>query len=272
MFRVVAVDLDGTLLRSDGTVSARTRAALAQATAAGARLVIVTARPPRTAVALARLAGIGGVAVCSNGAIVHDLDTGETLITGPLPLDVAERAAATIAAALDGATFAVETGRRAVVGPGHGHHATHEDARHEVDTPAQVWAQAESCVKLLVWSPAPVTDELLTRIEAVVPEVRITYSGGSGLLEISAATVSKADTLARLCADWDISPDQVIAFGDMPNDLPVLEWAGTGVAVANAHPRVLAGVGRVTASNDEDGVALVLEEVFAGAGDVVPGR
>jgi Cof subfamily protein (haloacid dehalogenase superfamily) len=272
MIRVVAVDLDGTLIRSDGTVSGRTRAALARATAAGGRLVIVTARPPRTARALAARAGIGGVAVCSNGAIVHDLDTDETVITGPLPLNLAERTASAIAGALDGVSFAVETGRRAVVSPGHGHHATHEDARHEVQSPEQVWTEAESCVKLLAWSPAPVTVELLERLQELVPQVRITYSGGNGLLEISAAEVSKADTLARLCAGWGVSPDEVIAFGDMPNDLPVLEWAGTGVAVANAHPQVLARVDRVTASNDDDGVALVLEEMFPAAADVVPGR
>lgn len=269
MIRVVAVDLDGTLLRSDSTASPRTVAALRRATAAGARVVIVTARPPRFTRLLADEAGIDGLAVCSNGAATYDLATGTTEIVGPLPLPVAERAAAVIAGALDGAAFAVETGEVALIGPGYGHVATRERERPPVATLDELWA-LDRCVKLLAWSPAPVTDALLDRLQALLPEVAVTYSGGSGLLEISSATVSKAGTLARLCAAWGVDAAEVIAFGDMPNDLPVLRWAGTAVAVANAHPQVLACAHRVTASNDDDGVALVLEEVFADSPDVVP--
>ncbi|GAB4057694.1 HAD family hydrolase [Catellatospora paridis] len=272
MIRVVAVDLDGTLLRSDGTVSARTSAALRRATAAGARVVICTARPPREVHELAVAAGITGVAVCSNGAVTYDLATGEISIVGPLPLEVAERVAAVLAPALDGVGFAVETGHRALIGPGFDHVSSRNIVRVTVASLAALWAEAESCVKLLVWSPAPVTDELMARLQALVPDVTVTYSGGRGMLEISAAAVSKADTLARLCASWGVAAEQVIAFGDMPNDVPVLRWAGTGVAVANAHPQALAGADRVTAGNDDDGVAVVLEELFGAEGGVVPAR
>ncbi|HEY5474733.1 MAG TPA: HAD hydrolase family protein, partial [Candidatus Limnocylindrales bacterium] len=82
-------------------------------------------------------------------------------------------------------------------------------------------------------------------------------------IELSAPGISKATTLARLCNGWGIDPSEVLAFGDMPNDLPMLTWAGTAFAVANAHPRVLAAVTRFTASNDEDGVAIVLEQLLA---------
>jgi hydroxymethylpyrimidine pyrophosphatase-like HAD family hydrolase len=83
------------------------------------------------------------------------------------------------------------------------------------------------------------------------------------LLEISAAGVSKASALARLCRQRGIEREDVIAFGDMPNDLPMLAWAGHAVAVANAHPEVIAAADEVTASNDESGVALVLERLFS---------
>ncbi len=83
------------------------------------------------------------------------------------------------------------------------------------------------------------------------------------MLEISAAGVSKATALARLCEQRDIDRRDVIAFGDMPNDLPMLAWAGHAVAVANAHPDVRAAADEVTASNDESGVALVLERLFS---------
>ena len=78
---------------------------------------------------------------------------------------------------------------------------------------------------------------------------------------ISAAGVTKAFALAAHCAELGIRPEEVVAFGDMPNDVPMLTWAGRGVAVANAHPEALAAADEVTASNDEDGVALVLEQL-----------
>ncbi len=91
--------------------------------------------------------------------------------------------------------------------------------------------------------------------------VEITHSSSAGLLEISAPGVSKATTLGRFCAEIGIAREQVLAFGDMPNDLAMLAWAGTAYAVANAHPQVLATVSRHTASNDDDGVARVVEVV-----------
>jgi Cof subfamily protein (haloacid dehalogenase superfamily) len=272
MIRVVAVDLDGTLLRSDSSVSARTVAALARVAGTGGRTVIVTARPPRFVELLAREAGLGGTAVCSNGAIAFDLDTGLIEVTGPLPVATARAAALAVASLLPGVTFALETGERALIGPGYGHVATRDHARHQLATEAEFWSATSVCVKLLAWSPAPVTDELLAGVaQALPPSVEVTYSGASGMIELNAAGVSKVGTLARLCTDWGVTPGEVAAFGDMPNDLPVLRWAGKAFAVANAHPAVLACAGAVTASNDDDGVAIVLEELFV-TGNVVPGR
>ena len=83
-----------------------------------------------------------------------------------------------------------------------------------------------------------------------------------GLMEISAAGVTKGVALARLCALRGVDPDDVIAFGDMPNDLPMLAWAGTSYAVANAHPSVRQAADHVAPANDDDGVASVLSELF----------
>ena len=83
-----------------------------------------------------------------------------------------------------------------------------------------------------------------------------------GLVEISAAGVTKAAALARVCDRLGIDAADVVAFGDMPNDLALLAWAGTSYAVSNAHPSVLAAADHVTASNDEDGVAEALAGIF----------
>jgi hydroxymethylpyrimidine pyrophosphatase-like HAD family hydrolase len=83
------------------------------------------------------------------------------------------------------------------------------------------------------------------------------------LLEIAARGVSKATALAQLCEERGIGREAVVAFGDMPNDLPMLVWAGHAVAVANAHPEVRAAADEITAGNDDAGVARVLERLFA---------
>ena len=74
--------------------------------------------------------------------------------------------------------------------------------------------------------------------------------------------MTKASTLALLCADLGVDAADVIAFGDMPNDLPMLAWAGTSYAMANAHPTVRAAADHVAPGHDEDGVAQVLAGVF----------
>jgi hydroxymethylpyrimidine pyrophosphatase-like HAD family hydrolase len=93
-------------------------------------------------------------------------------------------------------------------------------------------------------------------------DLEVTYSSNSGLIEVSAAGVTKAAGLAWVCAHLEVPADKVVAFGDMPNDVPMLTWAGHGVAMANAHDELLAVADEVTAPNSEDGVAQVLERWF----------
>ena len=114
-------------------------------------------------------------------------------------------------------------------------------ARHESLDPADFWAQVEALV-----------GELVTT----------TWSSVGALVEMSAAGVTKATTLELVCAERGITADQVVAFGDMPNDLALLEWAGRGYAMANAHESVLAATEHHAPRHDEDGVAVVLEELF----------
>lgn len=264
MIRVAAFDLDGTLLRSDATVSRRTVEALEATHRAGVRCVAVTARPPRFIRWLATATNLRELAICSNGALVDDPQTGQTEIVAALSLAEAIAATEVLRNHLPDIAFAVETGEFAVAGPGYGHRGTLEESLHLAATEPQMWALAKSCVKLLAWSPAPVTDESLDACRSLLPHLAVTHSGGTGMIEIQAGGVSKAATLARLCTSWGASSQEVIAFGDMPNDLPMLRWAGCSVAVANAHPRVLECVDTVTATNDQDGVAQVLEHLFDG--------
>ena len=100
-------------------------------------------------------------------------------------------------------------------------------------------------------------------IEIVGDRAQIAFSGATGLAEITAPGVTKAAALMTWTAEHDIAREDVWAFGDMPNDLPMLRWAGRSFAVANAHPQVLDEVDEVCRSNDDDGVAEVLEELVS---------
>jgi Cof subfamily protein (haloacid dehalogenase superfamily) len=262
--RLVATDLDGTLLRRDGTVSARTRDALRATVAAGVDVVLVTARPPRYLDALAAEVGLVGHVLCANGAMVYDLATREVVKVRALAAVAARVVVAALSAAMPGVGFAVETGVGVVFEPGFAKDNRSGDLRLPAADHADMWRLGEPIVKLLAWTASATADELLAvAMAAVGDQAECTHSGGGGLIEVSAAGVSKVAALSWLCAERGIEPAEVVAFGDMPNDLAMLRWAGTGYAVANAHESVLAGAAARTASNDDDGVALVLERMLA---------
>lgn len=260
--RVVATDLDGTIVRSDGTISARTRESLAAAELAGAMVVIVTGRPPRWLDGIADETGHRGLAICANGALVWDLHTEQLVASYPLDSGVVRDIAEALRKELPDLGFAVER-------PSTGF-AREPNYYPRWDIPERTVVGgletllSEPVAKLLARHEDLTADELLHRARAVIGDdvAALTHSSREGLLEISAAGVTKASTLTRVCADHGYDAGDVVAFGDMPNDLPMLAWAAHGVAVANAHPTVLEAVDEVTASNDDDGVALVLDRWF----------
>jgi hypothetical protein len=260
IFRLAGIDLDGTLLRSDGTVSERSRAAIRKTRAAGVTVVIVTARGPVSVSDIARDAGIVGTAICSNGGLLVDLETGELVKQRLLETDVAIGLVHALREQVPGIVFAVE----------------HERFAHEPGFSAWGWEPPEGtrvadAIELLA---DPATKLILRHadheVEAIAAIARELVGGaatvvasGSHAVEVTAAGVNKAVALAEIADQLGIDAADVVAFGDYPNDAPMLAWAGLGVAVANAHAEVLAVADEVTASNDEDGVALVLERLTA---------
>ncbi len=256
---VVATDLDGTLLRSDGTVSDRTRQALAAAEEAGALVAFVTGRPPRWMAAVAEATGHRGLAVCANGALVYDLAREEVVRSDVMDVGAAAEVVEALRDAIPGVAFAAERL------DGFRHEAAYR-MRYDLAT-ARLVEDAElldaPLVKLLVRLEGDFDpDDLMARaVEVVGARATVTRSAPDGLLELSASSVTKASGLARLVEDVGAGSHDVTAFGDMPNDLPLLEWAGWAVAVANAHPTVRELADEVSTSNDEDGVARVVERL-----------
>jgi Cof subfamily protein (haloacid dehalogenase superfamily) len=265
---LVATDVDGTLLRPDERVSARTAAVLADVAASGVPVVLVTGRPPRWIPPVVEQLGVRGPVVCANGAVIYD--STEDLVrdaTALVPAVLAELA--DIASqALPGCGLAVErVGRSAydrtttqfVAEPDYQHAWPNPD-HHPLDRAALL---AEPAIKLLIRHPDMTSDLMVAELAPHASELAdLTFSNPNGLVEAARPGVSKATGLAQIAAELAVHPADVIAFGDMPNDLAMLRWAGHGVAMANGHPDVLTAADEVTATNLDDGVAMVLERWF----------
>jgi Cof subfamily protein (haloacid dehalogenase superfamily) len=262
--RLVATDLDGTLLRSDGTVSPRTRDALRRATAAGARVVAVTGRPVRWMHAVAEALQHQGVAVCSNGAVVYDLVVERVVQVRPFPRGTLLDLADVLRGLVPDVAFGVESLARGFAHePGYVPHAVAGIVRPPAPTAPLVDLVTDDVLKLIALAPGGTPEQLLDLAAAAASHLgELTHSTSAPFLEVSAPGVTKATTLARLAADWGIGPAEAIAFGDMPNDLAVLAWAGRSWATANAHPTVRAAADAVAPANDDDGVAAVLEGLW----------
>jgi Cof subfamily protein (haloacid dehalogenase superfamily) len=258
--RLVATDLDGTLLHSDGTVTARTREVLAELDARGVPVVFTTGRPIRWMESLWEAVGGHGLAICSNGGIVYDVTRRRVRDVRPVPRDVGLGIAEALREAVPGTTFAIEhpDGWASELA-----FPRHSDDRAERDQGDLAGIYRDDVVKVLAVHPDLPVEDFWRRVEQQVGHlVTTTCSSTFALVEISAAGVTKATTLASLSTELGVAPHEVIAFGDMPNDLALLEWAGTSYAMANAHRLVRDLADHVAPHHDEDGVATVLTEVF----------
>jgi Cof subfamily protein (haloacid dehalogenase superfamily) len=259
--RLIATDLDGTLLRPDGSASERTRRALSALAGVGIDLVIVTARPPRWVDHLADLVGAHGTVICCNGAFVYDVPRRTVIQAHGISPSVARGIAADLRAMLPGVGFAVEL-------PEGIRMEREYPVLHQEDVPADVayWpihALDRPAGKLLARSLQVPEAEFRLRVTRIAGRrAEVTYSGSGGLAEIGPRGVTKASSLVEWCTGRGFSASDVWAFGDMPNDLPMLTWAGVSFAVANAHPDVAAAASQHCPSNAEDGVACVLESLL----------
>jgi Cof subfamily protein (haloacid dehalogenase superfamily) len=260
--RLVATDMDGTLLGPDGTVSPRTMRALARLRAAGVAVVLVTGRPPRWVRGVLDDDAVHELVICTNGAVVYDPLADRIVAHEPLDSEVAASMVERLRQLAPGVVFAVESGTGFRREPGYRARAAFDpvnlgDAMELVGDPVS---------KLLVRHPELPFERLYELAVEVAGTDAVATFSNPDLVEVSAAGVTKASALARLCAQLGIGPDEVVAIGDMPNDLPMLAWAGYAVAVANAHPEVLEAADEVTAANADDGVAQVLERILAAKG------
>ncbi|HTW82793.1 MAG TPA: Cof-type HAD-IIB family hydrolase [Candidatus Sulfotelmatobacter sp.] len=253
---LIALDLDGTLLAPDETISPRNRAAIGEALAAGIRVVLVTGRGVDTPIRVSRELGLNLPVICCHGALTKDFGANRTLVHIPVPLvhakpmlELADREGLAVAAYIDEAFYRL-AGTPIVM----------DDMRgagwHEVPSLVAVMTEAPTFIRFL-------GTESVRRMEASFGDLPLSfrYETWGELVECAVLSreASKRNALAKLCADFQVSPDRVMAVGDSRNDVPMLRWAKIGVAMANALPEVRQSVRYVTTSNAEDGVALAIE-------------
>jgi hypothetical protein len=260
--RLVATDMDGTLVRSDQTVSAYSHEVLRRITDAGVPVVGVTGRGPRLRTVTSRDLPMARYLVCAQGGYVLDTATDTTLSVVRLPADVARDAVKLLEDEVGPVLVTVESGDAADA-PLYG------EAGFDWPFP-EVWTEATrdaalrgEVLKVFVKRPGLDPEAFLAAARRIVPRelCDVTYAG-LGFLEICPAGVTKAVGLASVAERLGVAAGDVLAFGDMPNDVPMLSWAGYGVAVGNAHAEVLAIADEVVLRNDEDGVARYLDSLF----------
>lgn len=257
---LVATDLDGTLLDSTGQVSARTREVLDELDRRGVPVVFVTGRPIRWMEDLWDAVGGHGLAICSNGGIVYDVATHSVRRARTIEPEVGLRVADVLRRRIPGTTFALEkTGGFAREERFLGRH------REPLGIPIGPLDRIfdNTVVKLLALHDEIAPETYWQRVDELVQDlVTPTWSSTFSLVEMSAKGVTKASTLADLAVELGVTRADVIAFGDMPNDIPMLQWAGTSYAMADAHPAARAAALHQAPGHDEDGVARVLADVF----------
>jgi Cof subfamily protein (haloacid dehalogenase superfamily) len=261
--RLIASDMDGTLLRWDDTVSEATVAELERWRADGVPIVLATGRPPRW---MQRIREVlrHGTAICCNGAVLLDLESFEVLDEVALEPELLDSITSELRRRQPDTWFAVE----------YGFEFRHEPIykpRWDVDVPGVAEATLDEMVaapvaKLLARHEELGPDEFVAVVEDVIGgRATVTHSSSDALAEISAVGVTKASGLARVAEQHGIGPEDVVFFGDMPNDIAAFEWVRSGggraVAMAHAHPDLMAVATDVTGTNEDDGVAAFLQSL-----------
>ncbi len=259
---LIATDLDGTLLDAESRIPLRNTRALWRAHRLGVPVAITTGRPTRWLSGLEPIAGIRPHVICSNGSVRFDLATGTMAHRVDVPAATARTVVAELREHDPGISFAVEIGPHWGAEPGF----PVREGRVVPDVVAPVDELIGlGVVKLMAVSDGASSEALAERLVPVIAgRLSVTWSmGGSrGLLELGPPGVTKATALRDLCLELGIGLDEVVAFGDMPNDLDMLRAVGRPYAMANAHPLLLAEGFALAPAHTDDGVGRVVEALL----------
>ncbi|AFV89300.1 Cof-like hydrolase [Acidipropionibacterium acidipropionici ATCC 4875] len=265
---LIASDLDRTFLGADKLPSAENLRAVLDATEAGVKVVFATGRPYRWLDVLGILAPVHPTVISANGAVSVDVATGEVLHQSGFDLEVLSSIVADVRAVVPGALFCTEEARTWGVEPGFDR--SFEKGVPDVEAPIEeLLARRPKVVKFLVKAYGVPSDELYRTVSEVIGDRAVTtysFQGPDGILEISAPGVTKGAALAQVCADLGVDPARAAAFGDMPNDMSMLDLVGHPFVVSNAHPDLLARGYTVVGHHDDSAVGRTIQTLLAADG------
>ena len=262
--RLIASDIDGTILGHDGKISSRTVEAFAAAAEAGIDIVFVTGRPPRWLDPIREQLGHAGTVICSNGAVTYDLGAEQVVDSHVLSWATVDKVRTIVTGLAPKSHFALEslTGFHVEDGFSGTRAAAGAEFSPGILTPDMADG---GIVKMLAVLHSGNADDFLNLVRpSLKPVLAVTHSAPDlALLEMGPLGVNKAVTLARYAAARGFDAADVVAFGDMPNDIEMLGWAGAGYAMAGGHPLAVAAAALQAPRFEDDGVARVIESRLA---------
>ena len=253
---LIALDLDGTLLAPDEHISERNRSGIRRSLENGVRVVLVTGRGTDMPIRISRELNLNLPVICCHGALTKDFGANRTLEHRPVPLQYAKPMV----------EYAEKNGLSLAVYAEEFFYRLEGSRLYLDDMNGPAWREAKTFCDVL--SGAPTFLRFFGR-ESVLAMKRefgdwplnFRYETWGDFNECAVLNreASKKNALKQLCADFQIVPERVLAIGDSRNDVPMLRWAGIGVAMGNALAEVKESVRFVTTSNAADGVAVAIE-------------
>ena len=265
-YKLIAMDLDGTLNNDEKQITEVTKAALMAAQQKGVRLALASARPSpglyRERDAL-RLQDHEGILMSYNGGRIVDAASGKVLFETSMPLDetkavLRELEKLPVTPILDDGVQFYVTDRNAYM------------VEYECWNNQMVCSEVENLADFLSFAPVKILmsvqpdllKDVQAQIAAFLPEDLTVVQTAAFYLEVIPKVINKGQGIHDICRTLDISPEEVIAFGDAANDIPMLQAAGVGVAMGNAAEAVKAAADKITLTNNEDGIAAALAELL----------
>lgn len=261
--KLIASDLDGTIVAHYGEVTQRTIDAFRKAHSMGVEIFFVTGRPPRWMPEIKEAFGIGN-AICGNGAMLYDLLNDKVLEEWLVPVDVQLEAVKRMRAAIPQISFAIES-----------HNYFHREKIYIPRWDVGLDNVGVEKIEEVITSPALkilarcsqqelTSDEMLAIAKVELDGLAtVTHSNpNDSLLEISALGVSKGMTLAKMAARLGIVASDCVSFGDNPNDFSMLEWCGRSFAMSDGHPEGPQHAKGIAGPCEEDGVAIIIEQLL----------
>ncbi|MBQ3424537.1 MAG: HAD family phosphatase [Clostridia bacterium] len=265
-WKLIAMDLDGTLMNDDKAIDPPTHSALMAAQAAGIRLLLASARPlpglyrERDALSLQRY---GGLLMAYNGGVIAEADTGRVRFSRTMALPAARQVLRQLEALP--VTPILDDGKQFYVTRRDGYMVDYECRNNRMDC-REVADLAEALDfepwKILLSADPAIIRDIQARIAGFLPEALRVVQTAPFYLEIIPTGIDKGTGLEAACRALGLSPQAAIAFGDAENDIGMLRTAGMGVAMGNADERVKAAARRVTLSNNDNGIAAALKELL----------